>query len=121
MSNEINYNLQLNYANGFASDTVKTGTLYADQTSTIAIGGIQNIATSPEAFAMGEVSSAGFAFFRNLGPTNYVDIGTGTGTSFSAFVKLKAGEAAILRLATNAPTGRSNTAAVNVQYKILSD
>lgn len=121
MSNKINYSLQLNIVNGSASDSVKTGTLFADQSGTLAIGGIQNIGTSAEAFAMGEVVSSGFAFFRNVGTTNYVDIGTGTGTNFTAFLKLKAGEAAVLRLGTNAPTGRANTAAVNVQYKIATD
>jgi hypothetical protein len=37
------------------------------------------------------------------------------------FAKLKAGEAAIIRLTTATPTARADTAAVNLQYYILAD
>jgi hypothetical protein len=36
-------------------------------------------------------------------------------------MKLKAGEAAICRLGTNAPTAKANTAAVKLQYYIIAD
>jgi hypothetical protein len=36
-------------------------------------------------------------------------------------IRLKAGEVAALRLATNAPTARANTAAVKLLYNILAD
>ena len=76
--------------------------------------------TTGEALSVTDVSTTGWSYFRNLGPTNYVDLGTGT-TTFVAFARLKAGEAAIMRLGTNAPTARANTAAVNLQYYILAD
>lgn len=121
MANEITYNLQLKATNGSIVHDYRTGTLYADQSGSVATGGVQTIGTTAEAFTMGDVATAGFAFFRNNGPTNYVEIGTGTGTNFTAFIKLKSGEGAVCRLGTNAPTGKANVSSVNVQYMILQD
>jgi hypothetical protein len=121
MANEINYNLQLKATNGSIVHDYRTGTLYADQTGSVASGGVQTVTTTAAALAVGSVTTAGFAFFRNNGPTNYVEIGTGTGTNFVAFIKLKAGEAAVCRLGTNAPTGRANTASVGLHYIIMQD
>lgn len=83
-------------------------------------GGIQNIGTSAELITMGDTGTAGWAFMRNTDTTNYVDLGTST-TSFVAFARLKAGEACMFRLGTNAPAARANVAAINLQYFILSD
>ena len=39
----------------------------------------------------------GYAFFRNIDATNYVEIGVQISTVFYAFAKLKAGEVAVVR------------------------
>lgn len=120
MANEITINLKMSVANGFLTQRMDPGTLFADMSGTAAAGGAQDIGTSGEAIAIGDVATAGYAYFRNCGPTNFVELGTGT-TTFVAFAKLKAGEAAVFRLGTNAPTARANTAAVKLQYLILAD
>jgi hypothetical protein len=120
MANEITINLKMSVANGFLTQRMDPGTLFADMSGTAAAGGAQDIGTSGEAIGVGDVATAGYAFFRNCGPTNFVELGTGT-TTFVAFAKLKAGEAAVFRLGTNAPTARANTAAVKLQYLILAD
>ena len=120
MANEITINLKMSVANGFLTQRMDPGTLFADMSGTAAAGGAQDIGTSGEAIDVGDVATAGYAFFRNCGPTNFVELGTGT-TTFVAFAKLKAGEAGLFRLGTNAPTARANTAAVKLQYLILAD
>jgi hypothetical protein len=120
MANEITINLKMSVANGFLTQRMDPGTLFADMSGTAAAGGAQDIGTSGEVIDVGDVATAGYAFFRNCGPTNFVELGTGT-TTFVAFAKLKAGEAGVFRLGTNAPTARANTAAVKLQYLILAD
>ena len=120
MANEITLNLKMSALKGSLNHTENPGTLSVDLTGLTAIGGAATVTTTATALAMGSVSSAGYAYFRNTGPTNFVEIGTGTG-SFVAFLKLKAGEAAICRLSTSAPTARANTASIQLQYYILAD
>ncbi len=121
MANEITLNLKMQVSKGFIEYIQNPGALSVTMSGTNATGGIQNIGTTAETITMGDVSSQGYAYFRNIGTTNYVDIGTGTGGSFVAFARLKAGEACIVRLATAAPTARANTAAVDLQYMIFAD
>jgi hypothetical protein len=121
MANEITLNLKMAVEKSFLVHSESPGTISVDLTGTTAIGGSATVTTTATALAMGSVTSAGYAYFRNTGPTNFVEIGTGSGGSFVAFLKLKAGEAAICRLATNAPTARANTASVSLQYYILAD
>jgi hypothetical protein len=120
MANEITLNLKIAVEKTFLVHSESPGTISVDLTGTTAIGGSATVTTTATALAMGSVTSTGYAYFRNTGPTNFVEIGTGTGT-FVPFLKLKAGEAAICRLATNAPTARANTASVSLQYYILAD
>lgn len=120
MAREITVNLKISTLKGDLNHTENPGTLFVDLTGTTAIGGAATVTTTATALTMGSVTSAGYAYFKNTGPTNFVEIGTGTGT-FVPFLKLKAGEAAICRLSTNTPTARANTASVVLQYYILSD
>jgi len=120
MANEITLNLKIQVAKGDLSHVENPSTLSVDLTGTTAIGGAATVTTTAAALTMGSVSSAGYAYFRNTGPTNFVEIGTGT-SPFVPFLKLKAGEAAICRLGTNTPTARANTASIALQYYILAD
>lgn len=124
MSSEIQVNVSLKASNSnlkYASPP--WGTLMFDQTSQVAIGGVQVIgtATNAEFLAIGDVTTAGWCILRNLDSTNYVDVGTRTGTDFYATMRLNAGEIALLPLhPTNVPSAKANSAAVNLQYQILS-
>jgi len=120
MANEITLNLKLSVAKTYLVHTENPGTQSVTMTGTNAAGGVQAIGTAGELLGVTDVTTSGYAYFRNTDATNYVEIGTGTGT-FVAFLKLKAGECAICRLGTNAPSARANTAAVNLQYFILAD
>ena len=121
MANEISVSLKLTYANGYLVGKEDPGTLSIAMTGKVATGGSQTIATNATAINMGSVATAGYAYFRNVSTANYIEIGTGTGTSFAAFSKLSFGDAQIVRLGTSAPTAKANGAAGNLQYTILSE
>ena len=120
MAREITVNLKISTLKGDLNHTENPGTLFVDLAGTTAVGGAATVTTTAAALTMGSVSSAGYAYFKNTGPTNFVEIGTGT-SPFVPFLKLKAGEAAICRLSTSSPTARANTASVALQYYILAD
>ena len=121
MANEITINLRFRVEKTFLVDDFNPGTLLVTMSGANATGGVQEIGTTAETLTMGDVATAGYAYFRNTDATNFVELGTGTGGSFVAFAKLKAGESAILRLGTNAPTAKADTASVNLLYGILAD
>ena len=122
MSNEITINLEMSLINGALKQPANRIKLNVDQTTAGRFGHTQNIAAGAhEALDMGELTTAGYAQFTNLDSTNYVEIGIDDTGTFEPLVKLKAGEAAILRLTTNAPYARANTAAVDLDYLIFED
>jgi hypothetical protein len=101
-----------------------SNTKQIDQATAVYGGGVQNVGTTQEAVGIGEVVTPGVAFFKNLDPTNFVEIGvmsSGTGGTFLPLVKCKPGESAKFRLATANFWARANTASVNLQTCILAD
>lgn len=121
MANEITLNLKLSVSSGYLVAREDPGSISVTMGGSVAAGGAQTIATNATAIVMGSVATAGYAYFRNVSTANYLEIGTGTGTSFVAFSKLSYGDAQIVRLGTNAPTAKANTAAGTLQYLILSE
>ena len=120
MSNEISVTLNARVKNGYLDVPFNVSAQF-DQASAIGSGGIQSIgtATNAEFIALGDVTTASFAFLRNLDTTNYIDVGTGTGTSFIAFLRIGPGKFATCWLhPTNAPSARSNVAACNLWYHV---
>lgn len=117
MANEISYSMQMSLNNGGLSDSFSSGSRSADQATALLIRNVQTIGTSEEALALGDIVTPGFAMFKNLDDTNFVEIGT---TGFVPFVKLEPGQMCILPLATTAPYARADTAAVDLFYIIYS-
>ena len=123
MADEIAVGLDIELENGNlkSSKRISRGSLKVDQTTARLVENVQDVGTTHEALVMGEVSTAGYAFFRNLDGTNFVEIGIDASGTFHGTIKLKAGEAAIVRLGTNAPYAQADTAAVDLQYMIFED
>ena len=62
-------------------------------------------------------ANGGFAYFKNLDATNYVEIGVQVAATFYGLVRLNTGEAAIFRIADRTNFfARANTAAVSLEY-----
>jgi hypothetical protein len=72
-----------------------------------------------EAIVMQDVASAGWARFCNTSATNFILIGTDSTGTFIPFLKLLAGEEVWVRLGTNAPYAKADTAAVLLDYEIF--
>lgn len=123
MAEEISITARMSVSNGNLKLNMGGTTQKFDQTT--AKGGnpgTVNIGTSDEAISLGDISSAGWAYFRNLDTTNYVEIGPTSGGALVPFLRLEAGEEAVLRLTPSvALRGQANTAACNVMIAVLED
>lgn len=118
MANELNVQVSYNFAKNNAAITgssSKTITV----TGNAALKNIQNVGTSWEAIAMGDVSTPGMIAIENLDGTNYVEFSFDGGTT--AHVKAKAGEPQLFRPTGTTLHGRANTAAVDVELFICSN
>lgn len=79
---------------------------------------VQDIGTAAhEALTIGaDLATAGYAWFRNLDATNYVEIGVDAAGTFHPLLRLKAGQVAVAPLTTTAVYAKANTASVKLEY-----
>ena len=72
-----------------------------------------------EAIELGDVATPGWARFKNLDDTNFIEIGFDD-TGFVTFLKLLAGEeTGWIRLSQAAPYAQADTAACLLEYTII--
>ena len=122
MANEVTLSVSLNYVRGKTNITVEESNLNVDVTGDLLVHHVQNVGfASEEALDLGGVTAGGYMFARNLDATNFVSIRSGTGAT--NVIKLKPGEVALFRLsdAATAPFAIADTAAVDLEYLLLSD
>lgn len=121
MANEITVRAVLSATKSFLK-VAKDEVVRIDMSGAAFADAVQNIGTTYEQIVIpAEVATAGYAFFRNLDATNYVEIGVVVAATFYPLLKLKAGEVAVCRLATTTFYAKANTAAVNLQCCLLAD
>ena len=123
MANEITISLNAQVVNGFYRDTIQPGNLQIDQSAVGRAGHVQNIGTSAETVDLGDVSTNGILYLRNLDETNYITYGPQSdAATIEVFGKLKAGEFAIMRLApTIVLWAVADTAACLLDVKLFED
>jgi hypothetical protein len=122
MSQEIQLSVLFNCVNGNFRDMVNPGPLTVDQAAIGRGGHVQVIGTSEEDFELGDVSTNGYAVFRNLDATNYVLFGPKSGGAMVTFCKLKPGEMAVMRIApTVVIRGKADTAAIKLDIRVYED
>ena len=80
--------------------------------------GVQAVGTSKENLVLGDVTDPGYVLMRNLDATNAVVFGA---DADSPFGMMKAGETALFRMAGTLISCKADTAAVNIEYWVLSD
>ena len=117
MANEITLSVNLTAAKNGAT---VTGTV--SQVSTMAgdqmISNVQVIGTASEAIVVGDVTTAGYVFFKNLDATNFVSISVlATAVAATCFAKLLPGDVTIIKAQGVSPTltAIADTGAVNLQ------
>ena len=120
MSNEISYQFQLRLANGNLEDQYSAPSSKADQTNAKLIRNVQEIGTTEEILASGDIATPGWAVFLNLDDTNFIEIGSYVGGTFYPFLKLLPGDKVLCRLgvSTSELYSKSDTAIVSLFYII---
>ena len=129
MADEIQINASLQIEDTNFREFFNPGILTIDFASSAAAsrygsGGVQSIGTSVEQITQGDTTDGGIYFFRNIDQTNFVEIGITSddtsGGTFYPFLKLLAGEYSIGRLSNATIFAKADTAATNLQFRMLS-
>ncbi len=115
MANEIQINATLRYANSPTSASIGTS-FFDDQTGNKYMAGVQTIGTSDEPLLKGDVGTIGYLAFRNLDPTNYVELGSTT-TVYS--IKVPAGKGLVVPWDHTNVYCKANTASCDCDYLII--
>lgn len=122
MANELSVSMSFAYARGnFAPLARALTALGVTISSDPVICDVLNVTTVELAVPLGGVVLAGnWAWFRNLDSTNFLEIRVATGGT--KFLKLKPGEAALLRLGSGvtAPFAIADTATCALEYVLFS-
>lgn len=127
MANEITVSAQVYVNNAPMRDPFQPDALSVDQAAIGMGGGVQIVGyAADEVISTGDVSTLGWAIFQNLDDTNYVEIGpqymNGTIAMMAGFIRLEAGEFALLRLKPGITIrGQANTADVKLLVKVYED
>jgi hypothetical protein len=131
MADEIKASLVLSVANGNYADRFSASGVSVDQTAQVGAAGVVTVGTAVQTLSLGNVTTAGYAAFRNLSTatsgTHAVFIGSYDGTNNQEVVKLQRGMAAVLPLVptitigVRAITSTQYTAVARLQYLVLSE
>lgn len=119
MANEVTIEVSLEFAKGNVAEVSRSGTKTVTVSGTPYFQQVQNINTSEEQLAFGDVSTPGWCFLKNLDATNYVEIRPATGVA--DLIRLNALEFCLFRFAADctAPYAIANTAAVNLEILLI--
>lgn len=117
MANEATVTTSLQFKKGSVDLTLNDAASTFDVSGTKYVRGVQNVGTSEEALDMGDITSPGWCYMRNLDSSNFVQIRAATGDT--AFMRLNAGEHACFRLVATAPFAIADTSALDLEYMIV--
>lgn len=120
MPNELSINLSISYnKSGLLIDS-PVNPFRATVVGLKYIKTVQNVGLAAEPLLVGDITSLGYLFMRNLDATNFVTLRSGS--AGTPLARLKAGEAMVLRLdPASDPHLISNTAPVNVEILLIED
>jgi hypothetical protein len=131
MSDEIKASLTLSVSNGNYSERFSSSGVSVDQTTQAGAGAVVTVGTAVQTLSLGNVTTAGYAAFRNLSTltsgTHAIFVGSYDGTNNQEVVKLQRGMAAVLPLVptitigVRAVTSTQYTSAARLQYLVLSE
>ena len=99
---DINYTINYRIAKGFLNAQVNTGGVTASMSQTGMLSQTLTLSTNAVSISTANLASVGLAFLQNLSThtAQTASIGIEAGGSFVGFTTLRAGEPAIVRLAT---------------------
>ncbi len=122
MANELTLIASMSFLKGdYTESFVPLGSFSLTVAGTRYIKNVQNVGITIEALSLGEsMTTPGYMFAVNRGPTNFVSI-YAVITDSVPFAKLKVGECCLVRLGCTAPAVKADTAAINLEYFIVED
>lgn len=126
MANEINVSMSLRVRNGNADESFSVSGAQFSQTVQGSAGGIISIGTAVETITLGDVTTAGYAAFRNLSTatagTAYISIGSYDGTTVHELVALRRGQPALIPLVSDVTLGvKSYGQDLPLRYIVFSE
>jgi hypothetical protein len=113
MANEITISATLSASKNGAQVTSTASTLVSMSGDEM-LTNVQNVGTSAEAVTVADLDTAGYAFFKNMDATNFVEIALDSAVSTQVFCKLLAGEFSLIKLKTTTIYAKADTGAVNL-------
>ena len=128
MANEIAVSVAVSCANGNFNETFNASNIRITQATVGGVAGVVTVLTNAaQQITLGDVTTAGYASFRNLSTltsgTAYISIGSLSGTNLTEVVRLRRGNPATFPLKPNLTLGaQANASApLSLQYVILSE
>jgi hypothetical protein len=119
MASEITAKTTLTLLKGSLSIKHEPAASIITQTGIGAAQGVLSVATSDTTIPLTGVTANGWAFFKNIDATNYLEIGPDS-TGMIPFMRLYPGMSAVVSLSPAAVLkAKANTAACLLQYSIL--
>lgn len=114
MANEISVTCSLSASKNGAA--ISSGQLSdtADMAGDQMLTNVQVVGTTEEAINLGDVSTIGYVAFKNMDPTNYVELALDSLVTAQVFAKLLPGDITILKAKTATMYAKANTAPVNL-------
>ncbi|NBR87386.1 MAG: hypothetical protein EB141_13335 [Verrucomicrobia bacterium] len=121
MANEITLTASLSLAKTGQNLTGSVSGLSITQSGSTNIANVQTVGTTSEQLSLGDVSSPGYLFLKNLDATNFVvfDLNNPAVAS-TAFCTLLPGEGAVIPTRRTAIYAKADTASCNVFVEMLS-
>lgn len=121
MASEITLNFGFSVVKSNLRQAVVSHNLVVDLTGSRFVANVQDVGTSHEALVVGDLSTAGYIWIKNLDPTNYVEIGILDSGTFYPTCKLKALREALFPAAVVALYAKANTSPCKLQYQFFED
>jgi hypothetical protein len=126
MANEVSVAVSLRVRNGNADEFFAVSGAQFNQATQGSVGGIVQIGTNVETLSLGDVTTAGYAAFRNLSTatagTAYIALGAYDGTNLHEFVSMRRGQPALVPLRSNVTVAaKSYGQATQLRYIIFSE
>lgn len=126
MANEVSVSMSLRVKNGNADETFSASGAQFNQSAQGSAGGIVSIGTAVETITLGDVTTAGYAAFRNLSTatagTAYIAIGKYDGTNLHEFLQLRRGQPAVCPLVSSVTVGaKAYGTALPLRYIVFSE
>lgn len=122
MSQELTINASMVYADSEnTSESFSIEDFIGNVTTKRYVKAKVSVGTSEEAIPLGEVTTLGWACFRNRDATNYVEIRSATGSA-NDIIKIPPGGVALFHFGSDvtAPYWIANTAACQCEYFIVN-